>query len=301
MHKAIFGLIVALTALSLPDSWAGGTDWKDETPQAAEGQLEKMRAAAGKLDRFEIECRMSDLDNTFAKDERWHLQLYADEIDGFRSEIRPVDLKHRTARRTASGGRCELTTKNPETWVFKGDMCTAFDETHRTYQTTHVGPKSWLAPLKTLPHQFLPPWLDPSVDWKDLKSRCKIKRASSTDSEFLVEFSLRPRKKVHGFRRNVDERLESTHELLIDRRTNLPKRWRMVNESGTQDRIALFERIDLKPAKRELKVDLTGYQDAQKVAAAAQKNQPPAKDDGGPFQTIRFVACCIRVLLWGSL
>jgi hypothetical protein len=180
-------------------------------------------------------------------------------------------------------------------------MWTEFSETERTYATHDVGPKSWLASLKNLPHECLPPWLDPSVDWKDLRSRYKIKRAMSSDSEFLVEFSLLPRKKVHGFRRNVDERLESTHELIIDRRTNLPKRWKMVNEAGTQDRIATFERIDLKPAKRELKVELTGYQDAQKVAEAAQRNQPPAKDNGGPLRTIQLVASCVRVLLWGSL
>ena len=122
----------------------------------------------------------------------------------------------------------------------------------------------------------------------------------STDSEFLVEFSPVPRKKVHGFRRKVDERLESTHRLIIDRRTNLPKQWRMVSDAGTHDRIAIYERIDLKPAKRDLQVVLTGYQDSVKVARAAQEHQPPAKDDGGPFQTIRFVACCFRVLLWDS-
>jgi hypothetical protein len=189
----------------------------------------------------------------------------------------------------------------PETWVCKGDTLTAIDETERTYQTRKLEPKSWFAPDKSASHQFLPPWLDPSVDWKDLRSKYKIKRAMSTDSEFLVEFSPVPRKKVHGFRRNVDDRLESTQGLIIDRRTNLPKQWRMVNETGTQDRFTIFERIDLKPAKRELKVELTGYQDAQKVAQAAEKNKPPAKDDGGPFQAIRFAACCFRVLMWGSL
>jgi hypothetical protein len=301
MHQAVFGLLVALTAVSSPGLLAGETDWKDETPEAAERQLENMRAAAGKLDRFEINCLVSDLDLPWARDERWHLHLYADETDGYRCEIRPVDLKHRTARRTTSGGPCKLTTKNPETWVCKGDTCTGFDETLRTYTTAKVGPKSWLAWLKSSPHQFLPPWLDSSVDWKGLKSRYKIKRAMSTDSEFFVEFSLKPRKEVDGFRTIKDERLESTHGLIIDRRTKLPKQWRMVDDAGVHDRIVLFERIDPKPAKRELKVDLTGYQDAQKVAAAAQQNQPPAKDDGGPFQTIRFVACCFRVLLWGSL
>jgi hypothetical protein len=194
-----------------------------------------------------------------------------------------------------------LTTKKPETWVCKGDTLTAFDETERTYQTMKVKPKSWFAPDKTASHQFLPPWLDPSVEWKELRSRYTIKRAMSTDSEFLVEFSLVPRRKVYGFRGNLDERLESTHGLIIDRRTNLPKQWRMVSDAGTHDRIAIYERIDLKPAKRDLQVVLTGYQDSVKVARAAQEHEPPAKDDGGPIQTIRFVGCCFRVLMWGSL
>jgi hypothetical protein len=301
VHKASIGLFVALTAVFSASLPAGETDWKDETPEAAERQLEKVRATAGMLERVDFECLVSVLDNAWAKDERWHLHVYADETDGFRWELRPIDLKHKTARRTLSGGPCELTTVRPETWVCKGDTLTAIDETERTYQTGKVEPKSWFAPDKTAPHQLLPPWLDPLVDWQDLRSRYTIKRAKSTDSEFFVEFSLLPQKKAHGFRRNVDERLESTHKLVIDRRTNLPKQWRMVNDAGIHDRIVLFERIDLKPAKRELKVELTGYQDAQKVAQAAQQNQPPAKDDAEPIRTIRFVACCIRALMWGSL
>ena len=75
----------------------------------------------------------------------------------------------------------------------------------------------------------------------------------------------------------------------------------MTSSSGTRDRIAIFERIDLHPAKRDLSVVLTGYQDAQKVAEAAEKNQPPVKDNGEPMRTIRFAACCFRVMTWCPL
>jgi hypothetical protein len=294
------GLILSLELLSsaLP---AGTDQWKDESPEAAERQLEKMRSAASKLDRFEVECLISQVDNTFAKDERWRLRAYAEEGTGFRAEMRPVDLKHMTARQSKSGGRCELSTKAAETWVCKGETCTVFNETERTYDAMSVGQMSWLAPIKSLPHQFIPPWLDPLVDWKNLKSRYRIERASSTDTEFLVEFSRHTRPQERGFRRIVDERLEAIHELIIDRRTGLPKRWRMIGCSGTQDRIAIYERIDLHPAKRDLKVVLTGYQDARKIAQAAAKNQPPSKDDGEPLRTIQFAACCFRVLTWCPL
>lgn len=90
------GLILSLELLSsaLP---AGTDQWKDESPEAAERQLEKMRSAASKLDRFEVECLISQVDNTFAKDERWRLRVYAEEGTGFRVEMRSVDLKHMTA------------------------------------------------------------------------------------------------------------------------------------------------------------------------------------------------------------
>ena len=200
MHRVVIGLIFALMAVSW-DLLASETVWKVETPEAAERQLEKMRTAAGTFDRFEIDCLISDLDNTFAKDERSRRHVYAEEGTGFRWEIRPVEIKGKTARRTVSGGRCELSTQESETWVCTGDVCTILHETQRTYGTKNVGPKSWFGPVKTAPHQFVPPWFDPFVDWQELKSRYKIERAKSTETEFLIELSLRPRKQVHGFRR----------------------------------------------------------------------------------------------------
>jgi hypothetical protein len=297
MRKSLIAIILTISSLAATTASAGEEGWKDESPEAAERQLEKMRAAAGTLDRFEIDCLISDLDNTFAKDERSRLHVYAEEGTGFRREIRAVEIKGKTARRTTSGGRGELSTPEPETWVCTGDACTILHETQRTYGTMNVGPKSWLSPVK-VSHQLIPPWFDPSVDWKNLKSRYKIERAKSTETEFLIELSLRPRKEVPGFRRNIEERLEATHALVIDRRTGFPKQWRMINSFGTRDRIAIFERIDLHPAKRDLKVVLTGYQDAQKIAEAAETNKPPTKDDGEPLRTIQFVACCFRVLTW---
>ena len=298
MLKAVFGLVVALTAVSSPGLPAGETDWKDETPQAAERQLEKMRAAAGTLDRFEIECVVWNLDNTFATEKRWYLHLYADETVGSRWEIRPVHQRISNARRTTSGRRCELTTTSRETLICKGDTCIDFHGTERTYETLNAGPKSRSAPLKAAPHQLLPPWLDPSVDWKDLKSRCTIKRASGDDSVFFVEFSLEPRTKPQAFRENIDERLVSTNELRIDRKTNLPRQWRMVRGAGAQDQIVFFERIDLRPAKHELEFVLIGYEDAAllKFVVAAQGSEPAANDNGEPLRTIQFVAGCVRAL-----
>ena len=301
MHKAVFGVLFVVTVLSLSNSLADDTVWKEETPEAAEQQLERMRAAAGKLSRFEIDCLVSDLDTTFAEDKRRHIHLYADETHGFRCEFRPVDLKHMTGRRTASGESSKLSPQIPETWVCKGDTWTTFHEAGRTYATTNVGPKSWLAWIKTAPHQLLPPWLDPAVDWKELNARHKIKLAKSTASEFLVEFSPPVRKDVKGFGPVIDERLESTHSLIIDRRTNLPKRWKTISASGTFDRLTIFQRIEVNPPKRDLKIVLTGYQEMQQVAAAAAQNNPPAQDDGEPFRTIRFAANCFYVLTWCPL
>jgi|HubBroStandDraft_6_1064221.scaffolds.fasta_scaffold204252_3 hypothetical protein len=298
MHKrAVIGIIFALVSASLSDLPAGEIVGKEETPEAAETQLEKMRAAAGKLERFETDCLVSDLDTMFTKDERWRIHLYADETDGFRYEVRSIDLKRMTARRTAKGDSCELSTKDSATWVCKGDTCTIFCEKERTYETGNVGRMSWLVPLKTAPHQFIPPWLDSSVSWKELNSRYEIKQARSNEFEFVIEFSIRPRLKDRGFRRVCEERLEATtHVLVIDRRTNLPKRWEMVSASGTLDRILIFERIDLHPAKRALTVVLDGYQDAKKVAQEAARKRAPEKDDGEPFRTIEFAAGCFRVL-----
>jgi hypothetical protein len=293
MLKRRAALFIVLLAMGIGTAFAGNPASKVESVEAAQWQLEKMCAASGTLDRFEIECLVSDLDNTFAMDERWRLRLYAEGAAGYRLEIRPGDTSPMSARPTKSGQRSQLRPREPETWVCLKETCAVFHESQRSYHTMDVRPKHFWSCLRTVPRACLPPWLDSTIDRNVLKSRFEIKMARSTPTEFFIRLAC-VKQRENG-KRVDDLRLEASHELMIDRRTNLPKKWRMIGP--TRDQIVVFERFDLSPAKRDLKIDLTGYQDAQKAAQAAPP-AAPTKDDGEPFRTIQFTACCFRVLTW---
>jgi hypothetical protein len=296
MLKACGALLVALVAVGNSTLCADDSACKEESAEAAERQLEEARSAVGQLRRFEVHCLVSNVDDTFANDERWRFHVYAEEPAGYLAEFRPIEIKHMTARRTASGRPCELSAKKPETWLCVNATCTVLNEAERTYDTMDVGPKRWLAPLRMAHHQVIPRWLDPTVDWENLKSRYRIKRAKSTETEFFVELVLQPLRKTAKERQILDLRLDASHELIIDRRTRLPKRWRMI--TPTADRIMIYERFDINPAKRDLKVQLTGYQDIQKVIRATRRTAADEKDNNEPFRTLGFLAFTFRVLTW---
>jgi hypothetical protein len=89
--------------------------------------------------------------------------------------------------------------------------------------------------------------------------------------------------------RDCDPRLESNQVLIIDRKTLLPKWWR-IRTSETSDQTLVFTRFDVDPPRRELQVAVNGY----KLWSLPQTNEPAQEPliDGDSLQMAG------RVLLW---
>jgi hypothetical protein len=291
MLKAVIVLSVAATAVQSGNgSAADDTSWKREPIEAAERQLEKVRDAAGKLGRFEADFSMTNDDNAMAVETLRRGHAYVENAAGYLLEFRRVDISRMTSRRKAGGVEYALSSIHPETWLYTNGVCTVLDEEHRTYQTAKIGPKDG-SPFVPSPYQFIPPWIDPTIDWKELKSRYRIEQSYSNRTELVI--GLVPQKDISLGRPNGDDRLEARHYLLIDRQTCLPKKWKMSVRS--RDRVITYTRLDVNPAKRELKVDLTGYQDANKVA---ETPAPPVKEVKKDPATTDLLALGFRILLW---
>ena len=289
MLKAVIVLSVAVTVVRPWTVFAANeTSWQPESAEAAERQLEKARDAAGKLRRFEADFSVSEVDTAIETDTRWRVHLYAEEAAGFLLDCRPLEIGRMTGRRSASGRPCRLSTREPETWLYANGVCTIVDEVRRSYETAEIGPKSWLAPFRTAPHQLVPPWLDPTIDWKELKSQFRIEQAKSTGTEFFID--LVPQKEMPKGQWITDDRLDASHQLLIDRQTCLPKKWRMTG--NFRDRVITYTRFDVDPAKRELKVALSGYQKGRKVPEAPAPSMKDAKE------TPDALTLCFRALMW---
>lgn len=291
--KHIIVLMIGLAAIANSTAVAADSVWKAESAEAAEEQLHKMRAAAGTLGRFEAEFLRSEIDFAGQKDERWRLRVYV-EPAGFLIESLPCDVARMTARRGKSGRPCELSAAPPETWLCVDGTCTRFNETERTYGTVDVRPGHFFQALREAPRQMLPPWLDPKIDWKDLKSRYRVQQARSTATEFLVELVLEEKGK--GAELSSDNRLNCSHMLLIDRRTGLPKKWRLTGFPC--DRVLVYTRFDLNPPKRELKVSRPGFHEVPSIVQTGPGKNNRAEADPEPFRTLQFVACCFRVMTW---
>jgi hypothetical protein len=262
MLKASLALSIAVATIGpLNLVAADETSWQDESAENAEHQLEQARAAMGDLRRFELDFLESQLDTAFATEYRCRRRLYCEESAGVLLECRPVDIGHRTSRgRPRFNTPYSLSTIKSETWLCAKGTLTVVDETQRSYQTEQIRPNSWWW-ARCFPtgiaHQFIPPWLDPQIDWQDLKTRYRIARARSTPTEFLVD--LVPLKEFESTPATKDDRLLGSHQLLLDRRTSLPKRWTLTLRDRNRDRLILYTRFDVNPPHRELTISLTGY------------------------------------------
>jgi hypothetical protein len=282
--------IVVLSAFVglLPSLSFAAEEWKPESEQTALDLLQKARKAIGPLRRCEIECQRRILNETYATDERSRLRVYYDQAAGFLLESRPVDCAKLQASRTQSGELCRLGTARPETWLMTTSACTVLDEDRRIYEIVPVPPgQSWIGSLPG-PFRFIPPWFDSTADWTRLKSRLRIEGAQSTSKDFFIKVI--PLKKNPAWRLGDDDRFTAQQTVIIDRQTLLPKRWSISRLAG-EDTL-LYTRIDPNPPRRELKVDLTGYQKLSRITPAAAVPEPSWVPDAKALEVVA------RILLW---
>jgi hypothetical protein len=282
-------LLSAVAVLS-PSLLLAAETWQRESEPAALRLLQEARKAIAPLGRFEVECHRSVVNDAFGTDTRSHVRLYYDQSAGFLYEWRPVDCSQvQPSRRTKHGELCSIRTTRSETWLMTTSACMVINPDRRTYESVPVPPhESWIGSLLLSPLQIMPLWFEPTVDWTDLQSRFRVEFAESTPKEFRIK--LLPLRELRPWRLFEDERLTSRQTVVIDRQTLLPKRLSIAQQDG--EVTFVYTRIDPHPPQRELKVDLTGYRDASRIAPAAAVTEPSSVPD---TKTLEVGA---RVLLW---
>jgi hypothetical protein len=140
-----------------------------------------------------------------------------------------------------------------------------------------------------LPHGFIPPWFDPSVDWNELKSRFRIDRAQSTVKRFYVEFV--PLVKDFALGIGDDERLKRHQRIYVDRKSLRPTKWFKKDELGREQTL-VYTRFDANPPRREIKVSLAGYKDVNTLP------KPSPKEDPKPAINTASLEVGARILFW---
>ncbi|HTU23903.1 MAG TPA: hypothetical protein VMF30_00810, partial [Pirellulales bacterium] len=198
------------------------------------------------------------------------------------SKIRAIDQAFmKGGRSSKSGIPYKLTQGRAETWAANSGLVTALNEEQRTYTVEKLSSQGSAFGVVADPafaHQAIPPWFDPSIDWDELKSQFRIERVASTPTQLFVKFALKRRPGIRwGWNFDfVDFRLYSDQSLIIDRKTFLPKWWR-VWPSETIEETLVYTHFDVDPPHRELQLSLNGY---QQWKPPETKDQPP---NGGNY------------------
>jgi hypothetical protein len=104
---------------------------------------------------------------------------------------------------------------------------------------------------ETFAGRFIPPGLHWAINWNEARSRYRIESCPSTPTTVCIALILRPGSPDY-------DRLEpERHELVLDRRTLLPRTWRKVR--GDLDSLKTYSCFELDPAPRDLKVLSAAY------------------------------------------
>jgi hypothetical protein len=231
---------------------------------AAEQILRQARDAVGKLvgeaRRLEIDCEHSDLDHRFKSEERYRARFYLERQVGCLLETQPMDLTGQTSRvRTNSGHPYRLASPSALTTLYRDGVPTWINPQSHTYEiikadyfTYETVKGDSVSPLKGVsqPADFsatvLPHPLHRFTSWETIRSDYRIQQCPSTPTTVCIALS---RRSVNA---GYDKLHHEHHEIVLDRSTLLPKSWRLVY--GEWDRLTTYNRFDLNPKPRELKV-----------------------------------------------
>jgi hypothetical protein len=225
----------------------------------AEQILRQARDAIGNARRLDIEQTWSSVNGHLETEERCRQKLYFEKAGGYLFEIHPVDVAGQTSRALTKSGRAfrlGSSTSDIKQLYAKGSV-TFLDEVSHSCQTVALDRDDDLAKIykpDDFSGMFIPPGLHWAVEWNEVRSRYRIEQGASTPTTVCIGLILRPNSP--GYDRSEPER----HEIVLDRRTLLPRSWRKV--CGDLDSLQTYSRFELDPAPRDLKVPPTGYQEA---------------------------------------
>jgi len=258
---------------------------------AAEQTLKRARDALAKIDRLEIDCRWSDLDNQHETEVRYQTHFYLQNPVGYLFEIRPLTVAGKVSRgRTKSGQAFRLKSRRAETTLFASGLLTEIDDGNRTYQVTRCEPQPG-NPLPDIdqPRYFsgivIPHPLHWANDWNVLRANYRIEQFATTATTIGIALTAKSQESWDDLvKRGIavvgnappDATLRSPafwkelqgdyavapsrDEIILDRQTLLPKSWRRIY--GPSDSLITYERFDVNPAPRALAVSLSGYRQA---------------------------------------
>jgi hypothetical protein len=256
---ATLGLIAAAIAgTTLFAADAPATQPPDDP--RAERILRQARDAIGKARRLEIENIWIDVNGHFEAEARGREKVYFEKAGGFLFEIHPVDMAGQTSRALNQSGRpfrLQSGTQNTTRQICVNGSVTFLNDVSHTCQTQKLegydGFTKFYKPEVFISEQ-IPPGLNWAMGWNEVRSRYRIERGASTPTTVCIALILRPDS------RDYDRSEPERHEIVLDRRTLLPRTWRKVR--GDLDFLKTYSRFELDPAPRDLKVPPTGYREA---------------------------------------
>jgi hypothetical protein len=247
---------------------------KEEPTETAEKMLRTARTAMGELCRFEIECDIRNVDHVWQRDDRRRIHAYYEAPFEGLLESRAVDISNaRTSLRGRDGKPYALKTIDPETMIWTETTCIAINEKQCTYdlrQATDRERQGWfgfLSQAECVRSAIIPPWLDSSVEWKELTSRYEIGRARSNSTDFLIELNTKNANRPTSWSPDKWQYAEGRHWLVVDRRTGRLKRWKVQDPTGGREDTFIYTRIDTNPPHSDVLVDLSNYKE--------QSSSPP--------------------------
>jgi hypothetical protein len=128
---ALIAFASAATALIAADTPSSNL----QSDPAAERTLRHAREALAKIDRVQIDCQWSELDNYHQTEVCYRTHFYMQNPAGYLFEIRPVDLAAKTARSSTTSGRpFRLKSRPPETLLYANGVLTEINDRNRRDQ-----------------------------------------------------------------------------------------------------------------------------------------------------------------------
>ena len=252
--------------------------------------LKRARDVLTKVDRLEVDCQWSDLDTQHETELRYQAHFYLQNPAGYLFQIRPLHVVGKISRgRTKAGRPFHLKSRLAETTLFVDGVSTEIDDAHRTYlvEKCELQPGNRVADIEQ-PGNFsaivIPHPLHRMSDSIALRTNCRIEQFATTATTVGIALTAKSHETWDERAKKAftvvgdappDATLRSSafwkelagdygvapsrDEIILDRQTLLPKSWRRIY--GRFDSLITYERFNLNPEPRPLKVSLSGYRE----------------------------------------
>jgi TIGR03009 family protein len=225
--------------LTQPDLRAGAVDANTGSPvdPRIDALLEEWSQRTKEIKKLQGHHIRATRDFTFNTESWAEGQFYVETPDKGRIDMRPYSKKlpYKVAKRIGPNGRSipmgiQLDSKN-DRWICDGKEIKAIDDDNKTYEAVKIPPQQRGANIMDGPLPFLfgmPP--------DKAKARYQFKLLRETEQAYAIQ--VRPNWKQDA----VDW---TQAELLLDRRTCLPREVHLHNAAGTSETVYVFTDLQI--------------------------------------------------------